>query len=180
MAVPVDLPLTASRSRTRRQVAALRLAAAYAVLSLSAASIMHCAGTTDSAPSESSLCERARTHILNCGASQNVRTCPSNHSPDLDCESACDLELSCDYFLGRSPAESRQRSQCGSLCTCQSAKRRATECGSPAQFACDRICNCPYSNICTFGIVAYAECRAQCPPWPEPTDASDYVDASVD
>jgi hypothetical protein len=125
-------------------------------------------------------CARAASYLRSCGVTAYVSCDPSSPStPDQECEAACDLETSCAYFLGQSPAEGRPRAQCGSRCTCESAKRRATECGVVSDFECSQVCNCPYLYTCTDGIPGYITCRTECPPWPEPTDAGDSLDAAA-
>jgi len=151
----------------------------WGILTASTAIVVQCGGTaTDAADSGSSACERANRYARDCGATRFERPCPPNRAPDLECDAECDLEVSCAYFLGQRPAESRERSQCGARCSCESARRRSMECGIEPQFSCDQICNCGYTWDCETGIPAYAACRAVCPPWPEPTDASDFVDVS--
>ena len=138
-----------------------------------------CNGSTSSAPADGGTnCARAASHLVSCGVTNSSRTCDST-TPDVECEAACDLDTSCAYLLGQNPAEGRARAQCGSRCTCESAKRRAVDCGVVADFDCALVCNCPYSSSCGDGIAQYISCRAACPPWPEPTDAGDVIDAAT-
>ncbi|NUP13939.1 MAG: hypothetical protein HOW73_48510 [Polyangiaceae bacterium] len=111
-----------------------------------------------------SVCEQANEHREDCDASANARDC-SFETPYVECEAACDLEASCDYFQGNSPPESRTHAQCSSRCTCESAQRRVVECGLDLSFQCDAVCNCAYLSTCA-ALEEYAACRADCPPWP--------------
>lgn len=128
--------------------------------------LLRCGGEAHQGETDRELCDRAAEHVQSCNASTTSPVNCAHLTPDVTCENRCDLAVSCDYFHGNSPSESRSRAQCGSRCTCESALRRASECGVPVTFACDHVCNCPYSHDCENGIPAYAECRAQCPPWP--------------
>lgn len=113
---------------------------------------------------DKSLCEGANEHLSECGASQLARDC-SQETPDNECAAACDLERSCAYFQGNSPQEGKAQSQCSSRCTCESAQRRAEECGLGLTFDCNEICNCMYNYDCD-GVQAYGTCRDDCPPHP--------------
>jgi hypothetical protein len=149
------------------------------LLGLIPALLSGCTGSTKSAASDAGTnCSRATSYLMSCGITRSVQHCEFI-TADVECESACDLNTSCAYFLGQNPAEGPARAQCGGRCTCEAAKRRATECGVVADFDCAPICNCPYYYGCSDGIPAYIACRAACPPWPEPTDASDNADASA-
>jgi hypothetical protein len=133
---------------------------------LLSAAFLSCGGHAHHGETDQQLCERAADYIRSCGAATTFPVDCEYLGPDVACDNRCDLEVSCDYFRGDSPSESRSRAQCGSRCTCESAQRRATECAMPPALTCDDICNCPYSNDCQDGVPAYAACRAQCPPWP--------------
>jgi len=128
--------------------------------------LLGCGGEAKQAETNAQLCDRAAAHVESCGASTTPTVNCTYLTPDVACDNRCDLDVGCEYFRGNSPSESRSRAQCGSRCTCESAQRRTTECGLSLTFTCEAICNCPYSNDCEFGVPAYAECRAQCPPWP--------------
>lgn len=128
--------------------------------------LLACGGDAQRSETSPQLCERAKAHVESCGSPATYRVDCRNLTPDVACGNHCDLETSCAYFRGESPSEGRSRSQCSSRCTCESALRRATECGLPSTFTCDALCNCPYYYDCADGIPAYAACRAQCPPWP--------------
>ncbi len=158
---------------------ATRGALALVLLGLIPALFSGCTGSTKGAASDAGTnCSRAASYLMACGVTNFVSDC-TFMTPDVECEAACDLGTSCAYFLGQNPAEGAARAQCGSRCTCESAKRRATECGVVADFDCAPICNCAYYSGCGDGIPAYIACRAACPPWPGPTDASDGADASA-
>jgi hypothetical protein len=162
MGLPHAYGVTFSSSGSGRTPRALALLMLAAVPVLS-----HCGGEAQQTETDEQLCRRAATHVQSCGSANYLVDC-TYLTPDNACENRCDLDASCDYFQGNSPSENRTVAQCGSRCTCQSAQRRAASCGVAVSFTCDHICNCPYSYDCELGIPAYAACRAQCPPWPEP------------
>ena len=123
-------------------------------------------------PSNPNGCAEANLYREQCGAPPVPFDC-AEATPDINCETGCDLDVSCEYLLGSSPSEGRQRAQCGSRCTCESAQRRTIACGMQVAFDCNEICNCSYAYDCELGIPAYAACRDRCPAWPERSDASD-------
>lgn len=133
--------------------------------------VIACSGkSTQRGTAPKSTCEEANDYFVECGATNYVGSCDPL-TPDVECEARCDLAASCAYFLGDNPSEGRAISMCSSQCTCESAMRRAAECNLSVDFDCTAVCNCPYAYECDTGIPAYAECRARCPPWPDPPDA---------
>ena len=135
-------------------------------LLLTLATLFACGGESRQPETNAELCDRAASYVQSCGTTSYPVDC-TYLTPDRACDNRCDLAASCGYFQGTSPSENRSVAQCGSRCTCESAQRRANDCGIAITFTCDDICNCAYSNDCAAGITAYANCRAECPPWPD-------------
>jgi hypothetical protein len=135
--------------------------------------VVACSGeTTERTTPSRSTCEEANDYLTKCGAVKYVRSCDWL-TPHVECRARCDLAASCAYFLGDNPIEGRAHSMCSSKCTCENAIQRAAECNISVNFDCTQVCNCPYAYECDIGIPAYVECRARCPPWPDPPDAGD-------